>query len=147
MEITNFNAFTVYSNQNPFDFFAKAPAEIDIHLRCSYVEATDIAKEAIENGVDVVKITPLSSDAENLDVKTMFSLDFYGDALDDKNMKKIVTFLRDKSLLEQDENGHYENIDIIVHTYSDMFSHGYGLPSTQFIKLSTYMDIFNGKIL
>lgn len=62
-------------------------------------------------------------------------------------MKRIVTFLRDKSLLEQDENNHYKNIDIIVGTNSSMFSHGSDGASAQFVKLSTYMDIFNGKIL
>lgn len=146
MEITNFNAFTVCSNDNPFLFRVGAPAEIDIHLCCSYAEAMNIAKEAIENGIEAVKITPLSSDAENLDMQTMFSLDFYGDAIDDKNIKKIVTFLRDKSLLERDENDDYKNIDIIVRTYSDLFS-SINETSTQFVKLSTYMDIFTGKIL
>lgn len=147
MEITNFNAFTVYSNQSPFGFYATAPAEVDIHLRCSYAEATDIAKAAIDDGIDVVKITPLSADAENLDAKTMFALDFYGDAVHDTSMKRIVMFLRNKSLLEQDENNHYKNIDIIVGTNSSMFSHSSNEASVQFVKLSTYMDIFDGKIL
>lgn len=143
--VTNFNAFTICSKHSPFMFQAAAPAELDIHLRCSYAEAMDIAKEAVENGIEAVKVTPLSSDAENLDMQTMFSLDFYGDAAYDRIMKQIVTFLRDKDLFKKDETNHYENIDIIVKTHSAMFSNGEA--STQFVKLSTYMDIFTGKIL
>lgn len=143
--ITNFDAFTICSNGSPFKFHDAAPAELDIHLRCSYAEAMDIAKEAVRDGIEAVKVTPLSSDAENLDMPTMFSLDFYGDAAYSKSVSRIVTFLRDKDLLKKDETDHYENMNIIVKTRSDLFSSGE--MSMQFVKLSTYMDIFNGKIL